>query len=121
MIVPLDSWDTATCSESETFGYTALHVQDPTLDCVSCPSDYQLPTPKVTDLNHSSIPEHVRKGISSDVVKLEPEVSISTSSQLCQIHCIHHSLSLTSLIKNITNKCGFLGREEPPLSLPILL
>ena len=68
MLVALDSNDgVAECSRSDTFEYIALHVENPSLDCLSCPYDYQLLSPKMRD-----IPE---QGISSVVIDFQPEVS----------------------------------------------
>lgn len=78
MLVPLGSCEVATCSKSGSFKYTALHVQDPSLDDNPFAMDFKLPTPKLKDLNDNSIPEHVRKGIrydKKDLVKFQPRVS----------------------------------------------
>lgn len=78
MLVPLSSPEVATCSKSAIFQYTALHVQDPSLDHIPFVQDYRLPSPQLRDLDDSSIPEHVRKGIDydkEDMVDFRPEVS----------------------------------------------
>ena len=76
MLVPLKSSDAhvSACSRSETFKYVALHVQDPSLDCLPCLCCYHVPRQSFRDLNDSSVPEHIRKGVSSDVVNFHPKV-----------------------------------------------
>jgi hypothetical protein len=82
MLVPLSSCEVATCSKMDTFEYIALHIQDPSLDYIPSVQDYNLPSSKHRDLNDSSIPKHIRKGINydkSDLVVIQPKVSQITS------------------------------------------
>ena len=79
MLVPLKSQEAATCSRTDTFGYIPLHVRDPTLSGAFVCEDYKVPSPKMKELNDTSVPEHVRKGISynkSDLISFNPEVSL---------------------------------------------
>lgn len=74
MLVPLASSEVATYSKGSTFKYTALHNQDSSLDDIQIP---QLRSPQLKDLNDSSIPDHVRKGVNyneGEIIDVKPEV-----------------------------------------------
>ncbi len=78
MLVPLKSKDAAVCSQTNKFEYIPLHVRDPSLAELSTCEDFKIPSPQLKDLNDSSVPEHVRKGIKydeSDLICFSPEVS----------------------------------------------
>ena len=79
MLVSLQSPEAASCSLTDTFEYTPLHVQDPIILSIPSPSlHYQISSPILADLSNKLIPEHVKKGIwyeDSDIVKFRPQVS----------------------------------------------
>ena len=66
LLVPLFSSEAAAFSQTDTLKYVPFHVSDPTLDDIPVPLDYQLSSPEFADLNDSSIPEYVRKGVAYD-------------------------------------------------------
>lgn len=111
MLVPLKSQEAAMCSRTNTFEYIPLHVRDPTLSEIFVCEDYKIPSPQMKDLNDTSVPEHVRKGISydeCDLINFNPEVS--------SIKCYQKKFtllmfnSLKRLMKIIVMIFGSLGR-----------
>ena len=77
MLVPLHSPEAAWCSRNRVFEYVPLHVRDPAWNLATPPFDFVIPSRQLRDLNDSSIPDHVRKGVDyddSDPIEYIPEV-----------------------------------------------
>ena len=77
MFVPLHSREAAWCSRKRVFEYVPQHVRDPTWNLTTPPFDCVIPSRQLRDLNDSSIPDHMRKGVDdndSEPVEFSPEV-----------------------------------------------